>query len=221
MPDLGSRVAVAITGQATSRPAAAFSMRSRFVAVLAEALTAATTSNLYRWPFSTSTTIVPSMRILGIDAPRGWACLDVERSGRGSVLAYGLLDDGRETDELTERIESWKPERVAIETTLEPYIGGRAADGGKGARRALGISLLRVARLGGRLEERAITCGLRTLVFDAAHVRRGLGIHGKTETELDRNVKTFLTMMVPNWPARSNDHERDAGVACLWAGRQA
>lgn len=160
------------------------------------------------------------MRILGVDAPRGWACLDVDRSGRGAVLACGILDDGRETDELGELLAKWLPERVVIETPIEPYIGGRASDGGPGVRRAIVTSLLRVARLGGRLEERAIACGACTLVTDAAHVRQALGIRGKDETELDRHVKAYLRMMVPNWPDVSNVDERDAGAVCLWAARQ-
>jgi hypothetical protein len=179
------------------------------------------TPNVYRWSSCESTTIFAVMRILGVDAPRGWAVLDVNvATWRGGAVAVGTLDEGRESDELGSIIAKWKPERVVIETVLEPYIGGRAAEGTPAARRAIGISFAKVARLGGRLEERAIAAGLRTLVFDAAHVRRELGIRGKSETELDRNVKSFLMMMVRNWPARSNDHERDAAVACLWAARQ-
>jgi hypothetical protein len=161
------------------------------------------------------------MRIFGVDAPHGWACLDINVSTwHGGVVALGALDEGHETEELRALLAKWLPAAVVIETPLEPYIGGKASDGDPGQRRAIVTSLLRVARLGGRLEERAIACGIRTLVIDAAHVRRALGIRGKSETELDRNVKSHLRMLVRNWPERSNVDERDAGAACLWAARQ-
>jgi hypothetical protein len=65
------------------------------------------------------------MRILGVDAPRGWAVLDVPVIGQSTVLACGTLDAGRETDELAEMITKWSPMRVTIEAPLEAYIGGR------------------------------------------------------------------------------------------------
>jgi hypothetical protein len=158
------------------------------------------------------------MRILGVDAPRGWACLDV--ASRPLVLALGTLDEGHESDELERMLVKWHPARVVIETPIEPYIGGKAANGTVAQRRAIGISLLRVARLGGRLEDRSIKLGFRTLVIDAAHVRSALKIPGRSETEIDGNVKRHLQMSVSNWPARSNVDERDAAAACLWAARQ-
>jgi hypothetical protein len=157
------------------------------------------------------------MRILGVDAPRGWSVLDVPTTGRAVALANGTLDAGRETIELAERIAKWSPEVVVIEAPLEPYIGGRAADGGPGARRAIVTSLLWVARLAGRLEERARMAGVRVVVADAKHVRAALGIRGKSETELDRNVKAHLFAALTNWPKVSNVDERDAAAACLYA----
>lgn len=159
------------------------------------------------------------MRILGVDAPRGWAVLEVPTTGRATVLAVGLLDAGREVDELAERMTAWSPEVVAIEAPLEPYIGGRAADGGPGIRRSIVTSLLGVARLAGRLEERARNTCARVVVTDAKHVRAALGIRGRDATDLDRNVKAHLAMRVENWPKVSNTHERDAAAACLYAAR--
>lgn len=160
------------------------------------------------------------MRILGVDAPRGWSVLDVPSAGRAVALANGTLDAGRETDELAERFAKWSPEVVVIEAPLEPYIGGRAADGDAAARRAIVTSLLAVARLAGRLEERARVAGVRVVVVDAKHVRASLGIRGESETELDRNVKAYLFGAVANWPKVSNVDERDAAAACLYAARQ-
>lgn len=159
------------------------------------------------------------MRILGVDAPRGWSVLDVPLTGRATALANGTLDEGREADELAERIAKWSPEVVVIEAPLEPYIGGRAADAGPGVRRAIVTSLLGVAMLAGGLRERARMAGVRVVVVDAKHVRTALGIRGKGTTELDRNVKAYLLGAVENWPKVSNVDERDAAAACLYAAR--
>jgi hypothetical protein len=159
------------------------------------------------------------MRVLGIDAPRGWSVLDVPPIGRAVVLAMGTLDEGRETDELAELIAKWSPVVVAIETPLEPYIGGRAAGGSEGARRSIVISLLAVSRLAGRLEDRATVAGVRVVVTDAKHVRASLGIKGKDEATLDRNVKSYLFGAVENWPKVTNVDERDSAATAIYAAR--
>jgi hypothetical protein len=157
------------------------------------------------------------MRILGVDAPRGWAVLDVPRGGDAVALSCGNLDAGRETDELADMIAKWSPARFVIETPLEPYVHGRAAHGGPGATRAIMISLIATSRLAGRLEERARMSGLVAVVTDADHVRRALSIGGRDESERDRNVKSFLRQRVSNWPRQSNVDERDAAAACIYA----
>jgi hypothetical protein len=159
------------------------------------------------------------MRVLGIDAPRGWSVLDVPPVGRAVVLAMGTLDEGHEADELADMIAKWSPATVAIETPIEPYIGGRAAKGNEGARRAIVISLLAVTRLAGRLEERALMACVRVVVTDAKHVRTALGIKGKDETALDRNVKAYLFGAVENWPKVTNVDERDSAAAAIYAAR--
>jgi hypothetical protein len=159
------------------------------------------------------------MRILGVDAPRGWAVLDVPVIGQSTVLACGTLDAGRETDELAEMITKWSPMRVTIEAPLEAYIGGRVGSGGPGAARAIIISLLATSRLAGRLEERARLAGVVVVVPDAKTVRSALGIGGQTESDRDQNVKRYLQTNVSNWPKQSNVDERDAAAACIYAAR--
>jgi hypothetical protein len=131
----------------------------------------------------------------------------------------GTLDDGRECDELAEMIAKYGPARVIIEAPLEPYIGGKAADGSPAVRRAIVISLLSVARLSGELRQTAKALGIWCEYVDAATVRKLLGIHGRTEQELDRAVKVHIAMMVSGWPKVSNVDERDAAAACLYAAR--
>ena len=159
------------------------------------------------------------MRILGVDAPRGWSCLDVPSAGRSRVVAMGTLDIDRECEDLAAMIAKYEPARVIIEAPLEPYIGGKLADGSIATRRAIAISLLSVARLSGELRRTAKMAGLWCEYVDAAKVRSALGIRGDSEAELDRAVKATIRMLVDNWPKQSNVDERDSAAACLYAAR--
>lgn len=161
------------------------------------------------------------MRIIGIDTPRGWTILDVAAPGAASLVALGTLDAGREAAEMVELVDRYNIERVAIEAPLQPYIGGRAADGGPGVRRAIVTSLLGVARLAGRLEGRAEALGLPCSYDDAAAVRSTLGVRGKGETAIDRDVARIVSLRVRGWPKVSNVDERDAAMVALFAGMRA
>lgn len=131
----------------------------------------------------------------------------------------GTLDDGRECNELAEMIAKYGPARVIIEAPLEPYIGGKAADGSPAVRRAIVISLLSVARLSGELRQTAKALGIWCEYVDAARVRRALGISGDSEKNIDRAVKAQIELLVQGWPKTSNVDERDAAAACLYATR--
>jgi hypothetical protein len=131
----------------------------------------------------------------------------------------GTLDVDRECDDLAAMITKHGPSRVIIEAPLEPYIGGKLAEGSPAVRRAIGISLLNVARLSGELRRTAKVLGLWCEYVDAATVRRALGIRGRTETELDRAVKAHVMTMVLGWHAVSNVDERDSAAACLYVAR--
>jgi hypothetical protein len=159
------------------------------------------------------------MRVIGVDAPRGWSVLDVPNIGRANVVALGTLDEGREADELGELIAKHAPTMATIEAPIEPYINSKASDGSPAQRRSILISLLSVALLAGELKQCARAKGLTVHVVDAAHVRRAFGIRGKSETEIDRDVKAFLRTMIANWPKQSNVDERDSAIACLYAAR--
>lgn len=145
--------------------------------------------------------------------------LEVPPIGRATVAAMGELDAGREAVEFGELIAKYAPTRAAIEAPIEPYIGGKAADGTPAQRRSILISLLWCSRLAGKLEREAESKGLRVEVVDAAHVRRAFGIRGEDESAIDRAVKAYVKMMVSNWPKQSNDHERDSAAAGLYVAR--
>ncbi len=159
------------------------------------------------------------MRIIGVDAPRGWSVLKVPPIGQSKLIALGTLDEGREVQEFGELIAKYAPTMAAIEAPIEPYIGGRAADGGPGVRRAIVTSLLAVALLAGELKQCAGARGLAVKVVDAMHVRRALGISGDSESEIDRNVKAHVSMFVKGWPRQSNVDERDSALACMYVAR--
>lgn len=157
------------------------------------------------------------MRIIGVDAPRGWSCIDVPRIGKAQIVALGTLDEGRECEDFAAMIAKYSPERAIVEAPLEPYIGGKAANGSPAVRRAIVTSLLAVARLSGELRQVARSAGIRCDYVDAATVRHSLGIRGKDESELDRAVKAHVAMVVQGWPKVSNVDERDSAAACLYA----
>ena len=160
------------------------------------------------------------LRVIGVDVPRGWAVVDVDISGASSGVALGEFVDGSEVLSFANVVSRYKPAAVAIEVPIEPYIGGRGAKGNEGQRRAVVVSLMACARLGGRIEERASTLGLPCVVMDASESRRAFGIRGDGETAIDRSVKATVDMHVRGWPKRSNSHNRDAAIAALFAGKR-
>jgi len=161
------------------------------------------------------------MRTIAVDVGKccGWSVLEVPQIGRATVVAMGELDAGREAVEFGELIAKYAPTRAAIEAPIEPYIGGKAADGTPAQRRSILISLLWCSRLAGKLEREAESKGVRVEVVDAAHIRRAFGIRGEDESAIDRAVKAHVKMMVSNWPKQSNDHERDSAAAGLYVAR--
>lgn len=160
------------------------------------------------------------LRVIGVDIPRGWAVVDVGNVGASSGVALGEFEPGLEVASFADVVARHKAAAVAIETPIEPYIGGRGAKGNEGQRRAVVVSLMACARLGGRIEERASVIGLPCVVMDASESRRAFGIRGDDETGIDRSVKAMVEMHVRGWPKRSNSHNRDAAIAALVAGKR-
>jgi hypothetical protein len=161
------------------------------------------------------------IRIIGVDIPRGWVAVDVTTCpGRvASGVALGEFDEGREVDGFVNAVERHRPDQVAIETPLEPYVFGRGSKGnGEGTRLSVIRSLMQCARLAGRIEQQAIVLGLPVIVTDADTVRKALGIRGRTRTEKDQAVKQYVMTHVRGWPARSNADERDAACVAVYGG---
>jgi hypothetical protein len=155
------------------------------------------------------------MIILGIDAPQGWCCLDVDR-GRGKLLGLGSLDDGREADELTGYIARFRPAIIVIERAMKVYAHGRGDAKEAHIRREVAAGLIATAEVAGEMKHACRIAGIRCTMTDADTIRRAMGIKGKDRTEKDRSVASVIGIRVSGWPARTNTHERDAALAALW-----
>lgn len=159
------------------------------------------------------------IRVIGIDIPRGWAVVAFPVPSVMLVESLGELDAGCEVEHFAELVQKYAVDKVAIETPLEAYLFGRGSAGnGEGVRRSVIMSLMKCARLAGRMEQQAIVMGLPVVVTDADEVRKALGIRGRTRTEKDQAVKAYVMTHVRGWPARSNADERDATCVAIYGG---
>ena len=156
------------------------------------------------------------MIVIGIDAPQGWCCLDVEH-GRGKLLGLGTLDDGREADELSRYLIRFRPAVVVIERAIKVYAFGRGDAKEAHIRREVTAGLIATAEVAGEMKHACRIAGVRCVMTDADTIRKAFGIGGKDRTEKDRAVAREVALRVQSWPARSNTHERDAGLAALFA----
>jgi hypothetical protein len=154
------------------------------------------------------------MIAIGIDAPQGWCCIDVEH-GRGKLLGLGSLDNGREADELSRYLIRFRPTVVVIERATKIYAFGRGDAGESHVRREVTAGLIATAEVAGEMKHACRVAGVRCIMTDADSIRKAFGIGGKDRTGKDQAVARELVLRVSNWPARSNTHERDAGLAAL------
>jgi hypothetical protein len=155
------------------------------------------------------------MIAIGIDAPQGWCCLDVEH-GRGKLLGLGCLDDGREADELSRYLIRFRPSVVIIERAIKVYAFGRGDAKEAHVRREVTTGLIATAEAAGEMKHACRVAGVRCVMTDADTIRKAFGIGGNDRTEKDRAVTLEVALRVPNWPTRSSTHERDAGLAALF-----
>jgi hypothetical protein len=155
------------------------------------------------------------MIVIGIDAPQGWCCLDVDH-GRGKLLGLGTLDEEREADELTRYIVRFGPAIVVIERAIKIYQHGRGDAKEAHIRREVAGGLIRTAETAGEMKHACRVAGVRCVMTDADTIRKAFSIRGKDRTDKDRSVAREIALRVSGWPTRSNTHERDAGLAGLF-----
>lgn len=152
---------------------------------------------------------------MGVDAPQGWCVLDLVH-GRGTVLALGSLDSGREALELDGYLKRFCPVAVVIERSEGVYAFGRGDSEPAHVRREVSRGLIASAEVAGEMKHACRIANVRCVMTDASKIRKALGIKGRDRTERDHAVAREIRLRVTNWPARSNTHERDAGLAAIW-----
>jgi hypothetical protein len=111
---------------------------------------------------------------------------------------------------------------IGIESPKQVFAHGRASES-EGARVGIERNLLISTRATGAICAVAALFAAEVPIFEgeAHEVRRAvLGALPKKREDIDRLVGVMVPRLIDGWPARSNDHERDAAVAALWAWRR-
>jgi hypothetical protein len=112
---------------------------------------------------------------------------------------------------------------IGIETPTEVFEHGRAKID-PGVRKGIERNLLIATRATGAICAVADLFAAEVPICEgqAHEVRRAvLGKLPRKREDIDAFVRDMVPRLIDGWPARSNDHERDAAVAALWAWRRA
>lgn len=172
------------------------------------------------------------INVLGVD-PSDFTCPD-PKSGWGVISvngrklqakACGLLEPGRECDDLERIMVKFAVDVVGVEWALEVYQDGPR---GKASRIAITRALLRQNLLAGRLLERASSRlenpkpkhgpSARVHGIEAPRWRKVIGVRQSAGETTDAAVKRAIRMHLANWPDTSNAHERDGGGVAIAIG---
>ena len=156
------------------------------------------------------------MKVLGIDpgGSTGWALLDTTDPTPARYLASGELDADDPPAHLARLLAEHRPELVAIEK-----VGSVYAKDGFGTRMA--GNLYDAGWTGGRLYDRAAALGYHVVTVEAPDVRRAFQVRAP-KGKANAMVECVLRLRVPSWPPplKTNNHERDAALAALFAADQ-
>ena len=146
--------------------------------------------------------------LLGLDVGvhTGYVVLTPSLPGRYRYVAHGVIT-GNYVASVGEVVDMWAPTLVAVEVP-QGYVHEHAR----------GKALLDAARLGGELVGHLRTVVERVEQVSAQEARKALC--GRA-TATDAMVKAAVGYRVPTWPRRSNDHERDAALAAMFAFERA
>ena len=152
------------------------------------------------------------MIVLGLDAGLtiGFAVIDADAArGTGRHIASGVLpreEDPRETAARIDEVLGFYPgvELVAVE--LPARVLPRLA-----RRNASAAHLVNATQIGGELAGHLRARGYRVHTLDANDWRGPLGC-----LKGDAYVARAIRLRIPDWPARSPNHARDAAGAALF-----
>lgn len=163
------------------------------------------------------------MIVLGIDVGKksGVCVLDMSGARARYISADAIQDD------LSRVLQGIFHEHavsvIGIESPTEVFEHGRARLD-KGVRIGIERALLIATRATGVVQAVAELFAAEVPIHEgeAHEVRRAiLGNLPSQREDIDRYVGVMVPRIIDGWPDRSNDHERDAAVAALWAARRA
>jgi hypothetical protein len=114
----------------------------------------------------------------------------------------------------------WTIDTIGVETPTQVFEHGRAKKG-PAARRGIEKALLAATPMVGVVRAVAQLRAPTAVIHEAqAHEIRRAVLGKVPKKGIDRFIAEMVPHLIDGWPVRSNDHERDAAVAALYAWRR-
>lgn len=156
------------------------------------------------------------MIVLGCDVGKatGICLLDMSAARPRYIVSLAVEHDLARV--LDARFAEHTIAAVGIETPTQVFEHGRARKS-KGARIGIERALLVATPMVGVVRAVAQLKSTATVYEGQAHECRKAVIGRLPKKSVDAAVKAFVLRTIVGWPARSNDHERDAAVVALFA----
>jgi hypothetical protein len=166
------------------------------------------------------------VRARGIDPGDtiGWCDLEREAPGVFRYVAHGTIEPREIVRVQRMPIDDYGIDVHAIETPEEMHPNQVREQAAYPATMVQTVrNLISTAVIAERIACSLVLAGARIVQPTAAECRRALGVkfgaqRGKgPKLTVDQQVKAKLQLYVRGWPARSNVHVRDGGVAAFFA----
>lgn len=158
------------------------------------------------------------MIVLGCDAGKVTGLCLLDCSGRRPRYLWSHSAEQALACALDAQFSNHDIAIVGIENPTQVFAHGRAKDG-MGARIGIERALLVAREASGIVKAVAALRSVRVVEGQAHEIRKAV-IGRLPRTGKDAAVKAFVLRVVEGWPERSNDHERDAAVAAIFAWRR-
>jgi hypothetical protein len=165
---------------------------------------------------------VRAMIVLGCDVGKttGLALLDCD-GPRPRLLTLAAVEGAELCRTLQSLFALHTIAAVGIETPTQVFAHGRGSKN-QGARIGIERALLVARDAAGVCRATAAICGPLATVYDGqAHQVRRAVLGPLPRDHIDRFVASRVPLLIDVWPKASNDHQRDAAVAALWAWNKA
>ena len=138
-----------------------------------------------------------------------WACLRVS-AGRRTYVSHGECDSHGAVEAQLKLLRAAGAALVGVEA---PQGIHTKKDDAKAAR-ARGVALMKTSGIASSIVTTARMLGYDVLEMTPDQCRSQIGMR---RSPSDRAIKQALRVLVPTWPTRTNDHNRDAAVCALAA----